>query len=139
MTKPIGMQVLSDVRKVVGEEDYVPTDPRELCKRVFFTCYMGTENSSRETRARADGIAAQIGSHHQGVVIDTVVSAVLGIFRLATGKTPEFKVRGGCDRQNLALQNVQARTRMVVAYLFAQLMLWAQDRSAQSYKQIIFH
>ena len=125
------------MRKVVGEEDYVPTDPRELCKRVFVTCYMGTENSSRETRARADGIAAQIGSHHLGVVIDTVVSAVLGIFRMATGKTPEFKVRGGCDRQNLALQNVQARTRMVVAYLFAQLMLWAQDRSHQSIKQII--
>ena len=69
------------MRKVVGEEDYVPTDPRELCKRIFVTCYMGTENSSRETRARADGIAAQIGSHHLGVVIDTVVSAVLGIFR----------------------------------------------------------
>ena len=96
-----------------------------------------TTSPTRETRARADGVAAQIGSHHLGVVIDTVVSAVLGIFRMATGKTPEFKVRGGCDRQNLALQNVQARTRMVVAYLFAQLMLWAQDRSHQSVKQII--
>ena len=88
----------------------------------------GTENSSRETRARADKIAAQIGSHHLGIVIDAAVTAILGIFKACTGRTPEFKVRGGCPRQNLALQNVQARVRMVTAYLFAQLMLWAQDR-----------
>ena len=32
--------VLTDVRKVVAQEDYVPADPRELCKRIFVTCYM---------------------------------------------------------------------------------------------------
>ena len=28
----------------------------------------------------------------------------------------------------MALQNVQARSRMVVAYLFAQLVLWTRNR-----------
>ena len=120
--------VLSEIRRVVGEDDYVPTDPRELCKRLFVTCYMGTENSSQETRTRAENIAAQIGSYHLGITIDTAVSAILGIFKMCTGKTPEFKARGGSWRENIALQNVQARVRMVCAYLFAQLMLWAQGR-----------
>ena len=39
-----------------------------------------------------------------------------------------FTARDGSARENLALQNVQARLRMVLAYLFAQLMLWVRSR-----------
>src|SRR5699024_7716210 len=45
-----------------------------------------------------------------------------------TGLFPKFAAHGGCPRQNLALQNIQARLRMVLSYLFAQLMLWARNR-----------
>lgn len=41
---------LADIRKIIKEEDYVPKDPKELCKRIFVTCYMGTSNSSDETK-----------------------------------------------------------------------------------------
>lgn len=40
---------------------YLPTDPREFASRVFHTCYMGTENSSPETRKRAKDLADAIG------------------------------------------------------------------------------
>ena len=60
-------------------------------------------------------------SYHIPIVIDSVVSAALGVFSAATGQIPKFKVRGGTPRENLALQNVQARLRMVLAYLFAQV------------------
>ena len=53
---------------------------------------------------------------------------MLGIFSLTTGQFPKFAARGGTSRENLALQNVQARLRMVLAYLFAQLMLWVRAR-----------
>jgi NAD+ synthase (glutamine-hydrolysing) len=39
----------------------VPTDPREFCGRIFHTCYMGTENSSNDTRQRAKDLAQAIG------------------------------------------------------------------------------
>ncbi|XP_058382152.1 glutamine-dependent NAD(+) synthetase isoform X3 [Diceros bicornis minor] len=65
-------------------------------------------------------------SHHIGLNIDPAVKAVVGIFSLVTGKRPLFAVHGGSSRENLALQNVQARIRMVVAYLFAQLSLWSR-------------
>lgn len=57
------------------------------------------------------------------VLIDSVVSAALGVFSTATGLIPKFKLRGGTPRENLALQNIQARLRMVLAYLFAQVRI----------------
>lgn len=62
------------------------------------------------------------------IAIDKAVSAVLEIFSRVTGLFPKFAVNGGCARQNLALQNIQARLRMVISYLFAQLILWARGR-----------
>lgn len=121
-------KVLDDVRRVVAQADYVPRDPRELCNRLFHTVYMATENSSAETKARAKLLAQQIGSYHIPVLIDSMVSAALGIFSAATGHIPKFKIRGGTIRENVALQNIQARLRMVLAYLFAQLMLWVRGR-----------
>lgn len=68
------------------------------------------------------------GSYHIEINIDSAVSAVLSIFNTVTGLTPVFRQQGGCARQNLALQNIQSRLRMVLAYLFAQLMLWVRNR-----------
>uniref|UniRef100_A0A452DUN8 Glutamine-dependent NAD(+) synthetase n=1 Tax=Capra hircus TaxID=9925 RepID=A0A452DUN8_CAPHI len=120
------LEVLADVRTIVNQPSYTPQDPRELCGRVLTTCYMASENSSQETCDRARELAQQIGSHHIGLRIDPVVKALVGLFSLVTGASPRFAVHGGSDRENLALQNVQARVRMVVAYLFAQLSLWSR-------------
>uniref|UniRef100_A0A8C5F3B0 Glutamine-dependent NAD(+) synthetase n=1 Tax=Gadus morhua TaxID=8049 RepID=A0A8C5F3B0_GADMO len=121
-------QVLEDVRRVVCDPSYRPQEPRELCGRVFTTCYMDSENSSEDTHNRAKELANQIGSTHMTINIELAVKGMLGIFSLVTGKLPSFRANGGSDRENLALQNIQARIRMVLAYLFAQLSLWAQGR-----------
>ncbi|KAK7107921.1 glutamine-dependent NAD(+) synthetase-like [Littorina saxatilis] len=121
--------VLSDIQRIVGQPDYVPKDPRELANRIFTTCYMGSENSSNETRNRSAQLANQIGSYHLSISIDTAVAAVLKIFSTAVNMVPKFRAHGGSLRENLAMQNVQARVRMVLAYLFAQLSLWARGRS----------
>ncbi|XP_057583901.1 glutamine-dependent NAD(+) synthetase isoform X4 [Hippopotamus amphibius kiboko] len=119
-------EVLADVRTIVNQTSYTPRDPRELCGRLLTTSYMASENSSRETCDRARELAQQMGSHHIRLNIDPAVKAVVGIFSLVTGRNPAFAVRGGSSRENLALQNVQARVRMVIAYLFAQLSLWSR-------------
>ena len=62
-------KALSDIRTIVADKTYTPKDPRELCGRVFVTVYMGTENSSVETRSRAALLASQIGSHHLNINI----------------------------------------------------------------------
>lgn len=62
------MQVIIDARRIAGEtedSDYLPLDPKEFASRIFHTCYMGTENSSAETRRRAKQLSGAIGRYDQ--------------------------------------------------------------------------
>lgn len=121
-------QVLHDIRKILADSEYTPDNPATLCNRLLVTCFMGSVNSSKETRRRAAQLANQLGSYHIEINIDTAINALLGIFNAVTGLSPRFRTQGGCARQNLALQNIQSRIRMVLAYMFAQLMLWVRNR-----------
>lgn len=120
--------MIADARNVVGDSKYIPTDPTELCNRIFTTCYMGTDQSSKDTRERASALAKEIGSYHLEINIETAVKAIVGVFTTVFSLIPKFRAHGGSARENLALQNVQARLRMVLAYLFAQLTLWARGK-----------
>ncbi|KAI0955406.1 glutamine-dependent NAD(+) synthetase [Taiwanofungus camphoratus] len=125
-------QVISDARRIAGESEdssYLPADPREFSNRIFHTCYMGTENSSIDTRRRAKELAEAIGSHHIDLNMDTLVTAVRNLFSFVTGVKPQYRVHGGSMAENLALQNIQARLRMVLAYLFAQLLPFVRGRT----------
>merc|ERR1711935_1295653 len=90
---------------------------------------MGTDYSSTETRDRAKKVADQIGAYHEHVTIDGIVAAILFMFFTVTTFKPMFLSQGGTKSEDLALQNIQARIRMVVAYLFAQLLPWVRKRS----------
>ena len=113
------------------EKDEMPdvfTDPCVLANRLLYTCYIGTENSSRETQKRAKHLAEQIGAYHLDINMDGLVNALQSLFTRITQKTPRFKVEGGTYVENKALQNIQARLRMVISYLFAQMMPWTRNR-----------
>lgn len=122
-------QVIADAARLAGEDGYVPKDPAEFANRIFYTCYMGTSNSSAETRQRAKKLAEVIGSYHTDLNMDTVVQAIHSLFSLVTGKTPKYRVHGGSNTENLALQNIQARLRMLLSYLFAQLLPWTRSKN----------
>jgi NAD+ synthase (glutamine-hydrolysing) len=122
-------QVLLDLRMLVHDSEFTPKAPQEIAERLFYTSFMGTVNSSKETRSRAKELASRIGSFHVDMNIDTLVSAVVSVFEVATGKKPIFKIFGGSQTENLALQNIQARLRMVIAYLFAQLLPWTRNKT----------
>lgn len=119
-----------EVRRLLGlgDGEVVPHDPRALAHAVLHTCFMGTENSSKATRMRATNLAQEIGAYHSSFSIDTAVAAVVEIFRALTGKTPRFLSRGGTANEDLALQNIQARLRMIMAYLLGQLLPWVRGR-----------
>eukprot|EP00192_Tetraselmis_astigmatica_P007759 CAMPEP_0117672142 /NCGR_PEP_ID=MMETSP0804-20121206/13736_1 /TAXON_ID=1074897 /ORGANISM="Tetraselmis astigmatica, Strain CCMP880" /LENGTH=695 /DNA_ID=CAMNT_0005480703 /DNA_START=32 /DNA_END=2119 /DNA_ORIENTATION=- len=121
--------VEADARRI-GQysEDEAVDSPQELANRLFVTVYMGTVNSSDETKNRSKDLAQQVGSYHMDVKIDSVVSALMSLFAAITGKTPHFRVNGGSVPENLALQNIQARIRMVLAFMLAQLTNWVRGR-----------
>ena len=122
--------VINDVTRWLaeGETPDVFADPCVLANRLLYTCYIGTENSSRETRKRAKQLAEQIGAYHLDINMDGLVNALQSLFTRITQKKPRFKVEGGTYQENQALQNIQARLRMVLSYLFAQMMPWVRHR-----------
>jgi NAD+ synthase (glutamine-hydrolysing) len=102
--------VIRDARRICGEKEdsnWIPETPQELAGRIFYTSFMGTENSSKETRQRAKDLAAVIGAYHVDLNMDSIVKSVRDLFSFVTGKTPTFRVHGGSKTENLALQNIQ--------------------------------
>ncbi len=89
---------------------------------------------SDNTKNRAAALSESFGAYHSTLLIDDVVSACLKVFRVLTGCTPKFSIHGGGATEDIALQNIQARLRMVMSYLCAQLFPWVrslkQDRNA---------
>lgn len=119
----VAEQVIKDARRITGEPEdstWVPKTPQELAGRIFHTCFMGTENSSKETRQRAKELAEAIGAYHVDLNMDTIVTSVRDLFAFVTGKKPVFQVHGGSKTENLALQNIQvslARCWLLVGWL----------------------
>eukprot|EP00980_Cylindrotheca_fusiformis_P009067 scaffold1956_cov109-Cylindrotheca_fusiformis.AAC.2 len=130
---PTDDQVAQDVRRVCrrpeDDNDWLPKTPQELASHVLHTIFMGTENSSEKTTSRAKRLGEAVGSYHLSVPIDLMVNAVITVFARATDRRPQFESRGGSMAEDLALQNIQARLRMVTAYLFAQLVPWTRSRT----------
>mmetsp|Transcript_9120 Transcript_9120/g.19096 ORF Transcript_9120/g.19096 Transcript_9120/m.19096 type:complete len:805 (+) Transcript_9120:53-2467(+) len=122
--------VAKECRRVCRKDDpWVPSSPQEMANCILHTTFMGTENSSEVTLSRAKRLGEAVGSYHQSIKIDLVVEAILKVFQITTGRVPKFSSRGGTTAEDLALQNIQARIRMVMAYLFAQLLPWVRGRS----------
>jgi hypothetical protein len=123
-------QVADDCRRICRQEaPWVPSSAQEIANFVLHTTYMGTENSSELTTSRAKRLGYTIGSYHLTIKIDLMVEAVIKVFSMTTGRTPQFSVHGGTNAEDLALQNIQARLRMVTAYLYAALP-WVRGRRA---------
>lgn len=103
-----------------------------LCHQILHTIYMGTQNSSAATKDRAANLSNAIHSYHSAITFDGIIEAVLDMFAKMidpAGRRPQFLVNGGSNTQDLALQNLQARLRMVIAYLCGQLSPWIRGKS----------
>jgi len=106
-------KVIEDVKRIVPGKP-CPTTAKALCEEIFHTVYMGmSKQSSVETRQRAKDLGSQIGSYHVNLDIDTVYEAQKNLVMNTLNFEPKFKVEGGSETENLMLQNIQARTRMV--------------------------
>eukprot|EP01055_Gregarina_sp_Pseudo9_P004246 Gregarina_sp_Pseudo_9__4245@NODE_439_length_2827_cov_10_708393_g415_i0_p1_GENE_NODE_439_length_2827_cov_10_708393_g415_i0NODE_439_length_2827_cov_10_708393_g415_i0_p1_ORF_typecomplete_len854_score221_90NAD_synthase/PF02540_17/2_1e52CN_hydrolase/PF00795_22/6_7e30Asn_synthase/PF00733_21/0_014_NODE_439_length_2827_cov_10_708393_g415_i01362697 len=118
---------LESVLRMPNGHSAFPRNARELCFQILHTAYLGTSLSSGETRARAKSVAADLNSYHLELAIDEVVAASLSVVGRAVGGVPRFQARGplaagGSRAEDMARQNVQARSRTAVSYLLASLL-----------------
>jgi NAD+ synthase (glutamine-hydrolysing) len=116
--------VITDARRLCGGlEEVDQLTPQQFCNKIFTTVYMGMKTqSSKETRDRARDLAAAIGANHIDTNIDPMFHALSDVITDTLSFTPKFKTAGGQPSENLALQNFQSRSRMVLAYGLAQLI-----------------
>lgn len=127
--------VKKDIERITRRKGYVPSTWQDLCSKIFVTCYMASKHSGDETRGRALDLAKCIGACHTSIFIDDVTTAIKDTFKDAKFHSDFIdpkKVKTeakwfASTQEDIALQNIQARSRMVMAYFMAQLMPWSTD------------
>ena len=112
--------------------DYVPGvagahSPRDIVQLLLTTVYQATRNSSNVTRDAARGVAEGIGARHLELEVDAQVQGYVGMIEGALGRKLDWQT------DDIALQNIQARTRApsvwLLANLFGALLLSTSNRS----------
>jgi len=122
-------QVLGDLRKITKKDDFTPSSPQDIAEKIFHTTYMGTKHSSENTLKRAKALTEDIGCSFYSCEIDDLFDSTRNLFGKITGKEPKFVAHGGTYTEDLALQNIQARQRMVLSYLMASLIPWLKEEN----------
>ncbi len=88
---------------------------RELVSALLTTVYQATRNSSQVTRSAAAEVARALGATHHELEIDALVNAYVSQIQGALGRELDWQ------RDDLALQNIQARVRAPSVWLLANL------------------
>jgi NAD+ synthase (glutamine-hydrolysing) len=96
-------KTLADLRRVTGDETFFPRTPHDIVSRLLHTCYMGTENSSVETRSRARGLAKTLGAYHSDISIDEAIHAHELIIEKTLKFKPKYAVEGGSYSENVCI------------------------------------
>jgi len=91
------------------------TDAAAWTSRLLTCIYQATANNSPRTRQAARQVASQIGARFYELEIDSIVHAYVEAAQSSLGRQLTW------EQDDAALQNVQARTRAPLAWLFANL------------------
>jgi NAD+ synthase (glutamine-hydrolysing) len=91
------------------------SDRKQIIARLLTTVYQSTRNSSSTTREAARAVATAIGARFLEFDVDGLVQSYTNIVSEGIGRPLDWK------RDDLALQNIQARVRSPSAWMLANL------------------
>jgi NAD+ synthase (glutamine-hydrolysing) len=101
--------------------------PREAVGALLTCVWQGTRNSSETTRAAAREVSAALGARYLELDVDALVADYTHLVEAAVGRRLDWQ------RDDLTLQNIQARVRAPSAWMLANLqgalLLATSDRS----------
>lgn len=119
--------VLETLREIVRNKEYYPKSAKEICGKIFFTSYLASPYSGDTTTNRAIEIGEHIGSTHFNMKMNDILDSLTELITEHLKFTPRFKSQGGHWMEDIALQNIQARCRMIYSYLMADLLSNTSD------------
>jgi NAD+ synthase (glutamine-hydrolysing) len=67
--------VINQLRKVVGEANYIPKSPTEICGKILNTVYLSAGPDNAEVKARVEGLSAKIGATHMSCDFSKILQA----------------------------------------------------------------
>jgi NAD+ synthase (glutamine-hydrolysing) len=91
------------------------SSPEALVRRLLLTAYQGTRNSGEVTRSAAEVVATSVGAEHVEFDVDGLLTGYTSLAEAALGRPLEWK------RDDLALQNIQARVRAPSIWMLANV------------------
>lgn len=124
VTRSLGVE---EFKKRLSHCELKGTDEAALTRELLTTVYQSTANSSDESRQASRDVAGAVGARHVEFDVQPLVEAYVRLGEAAEGRKLDW------TRDDLALQNIQARTRAPSAWLLANvrglLLLVTSDRS----------
>ena len=117
--------VATEVLKTMFKYSHRNLDELESDQDTIFG-RVGQEGKNPDISYReAQQLAAEMGCNFNKIFIDGSTMAIVESFSSVTSKKPQMANDGGSTTEDLVMQNIQAGSRMVMAYFMAQLMSWA--------------
>ena len=89
--------------------------PEQAMKEILTTAYQGTRNSGDVTRHAAASLSSAVGAQHYEFDVDAMVEGYKAMVEGAIGRPLEW------NRDDIALQNIQARVRAPGVWMLANL------------------
>ncbi len=89
--------------------------PEQLVRRLLTCFYQSTKNSGDTTRHAARTVAESVGAEYHEIDIDRIVEDYVDLVSKTLGRELTW------ESDDLALQNIQARSRVPAAWLIANL------------------
>ena len=84
-------EVEAECRRICKFTTDEAISPTKMANALFSTVYLGTDNSSEDTRKRAKKIwPKRLVRKHLSCSIDGIVAAIVTFFAVVTGKTPSL-------------------------------------------------
>jgi NAD+ synthase (glutamine-hydrolysing) len=95
---------------------------------IVYTRYIGSPYSGSTTAKRAEKIGEHMGANHATLQMKNILDSFMEFCKdHLDGMIPKFKSQGGGWQEDLALQNIQARIRMIYSYMLAQTLGCSED------------
>jgi NAD+ synthase (glutamine-hydrolysing) len=120
-------QRVADERRQGRLSEHTFPLPHPLTGSLLHTIYQGSKHSSQRTHDAAAALANELGASHRVWSIQPLVDAYQNLVEQPLGRTLEW------EQDDLALQNIQARTRAPGIWMWAglhrHLLLTTSNRS----------
>ena len=110
------------VSDFVQENSIDSSSANSVMNGLMHTAYLETLCNSSESKQRAKALANALGNWHVELNFQKAIYLILKIVAAVLGIFVTF------DRHSRTIENLQARLRMVLAYLLAQLIPFARNK-----------